>query len=70
METVYSQKFKETVNSTPAVAARHNSRYVMPEHLLLALISDKESEAADLATRVMWLWPMCRSATLPAVLSN
>ena len=51
METVYSQKFKETVNSTPAVAARHNSRYVMPEHLLLALISDKESEAAALVDR-------------------
>ncbi len=51
METVYSQKFKETVNSTPAVAARHNSRYVMPEHLLLALIADKESEAAKLVDR-------------------
>jgi len=51
METLYSQKFKETVNSTPAVAARHNSRYVMPEHLLLALITDKESEAARLVDR-------------------
>lgn len=51
METVYSQKFKETVNSTPAVAARHNSRYVMPEHLLLALVADKDSEAAKLVDR-------------------
>ncbi len=51
METVYSQKFKETVNSTPGVAASHNSRYVMPEHLLLALISDPESEASKLVSR-------------------
>lgn len=51
METVYSQKFKETVNSTPSVAARHNSRYVMPEHLLLALITDREAEAATLVDR-------------------
>ena len=51
METVYSQKFKDTVNSTPMLAARHNSRYVMPEHLLLALLSDSGSEAAQLIDR-------------------
>ncbi|MDE6393892.1 MAG: ATP-dependent Clp protease ATP-binding subunit, partial [Duncaniella sp.] len=51
METVYSQKFKEIVNSTPAVAARHNSRYVMPEHLLLALLGTPDSEAARLVDR-------------------
>lgn len=51
METVYSQKFKDTVNSTPVLAARHNSRYVMPEHLLLALLSDSGSEAAQLIDR-------------------
>ncbi|MDE6066667.1 MAG: ATP-dependent Clp protease ATP-binding subunit [Duncaniella sp.] len=51
METVYSQKFKEIVNSTPGVAARHNSRYVMPEHLLLALLVTPDSEAARLIDR-------------------
>ena len=51
METVYSQKFKEIVNSTPAVAARHNSRYVMPEHLLLALLATPDSEAVRLIDR-------------------
>ncbi|WP_302607238.1 ATP-dependent Clp protease ATP-binding subunit [uncultured Duncaniella sp.] len=39
------------VNSTPALAARHNSRYVMPEHLLLALISDPASDASKLVER-------------------
>ena len=51
METVYTPKFKETVNSTPVLAARHNSRYVMPEHLLLALISDPASDASRLVER-------------------
>ncbi len=51
METVYTTKFKEIVNSTPALAARHNSRYVMPEHLLLALISDPASDASKLVER-------------------
>ncbi len=41
----------EIVNSTPALAARHNSRYVMPEHLLLALISDPASDASKLVER-------------------
>ncbi|WP_370276704.1 ATP-dependent Clp protease ATP-binding subunit, partial [uncultured Duncaniella sp.] len=49
--TVYTTKFKEIVNSTPALAARHNSRYVMPEHLLLALISDPASDASKLVER-------------------
>ncbi len=51
METVYTTKFKEIVNSTPALAARHNSRYAMPEHLLLALISDPASDASKLVER-------------------
>nr|WP_321570865.1 ATP-dependent Clp protease ATP-binding subunit [uncultured Duncaniella sp.] len=51
METVYTTKFNEIVNSTPALAARHNSRYVMPEHLLLALISDPASDASKLVER-------------------
>ncbi len=51
METVYTTKFKEIVNSTPALAARHNSRYVMPEHLWLALISDPASDASKLVER-------------------
>ncbi|MCI9284828.1 MAG: ATP-dependent Clp protease ATP-binding subunit [Muribaculaceae bacterium] len=51
METVYSQKFKEIVSDSPGQAARHNSRYVMPEHLLLSLLKDIESEPARLIDR-------------------
>ncbi len=51
METVYSQKFKEIVSDSPVQAARHNSRYVMPEHLLLSLLKDPESESARLMER-------------------
>ncbi len=51
METVYSQKFKEIVSDSPVQAARHNSRYVMPEHLLLSLLKDSESEPSRLMER-------------------
>ncbi len=51
METVYSQKFKEIVSDSPVQAARCNSRYVMPEHLLLSLLKDIESEPARLMER-------------------
>ncbi len=51
MDTVYSQKFKEIINDTPKQAARHNNRYVMPEHLLLSLLNDTESEPSRLVER-------------------
>ncbi len=51
MDTVYSQKFKEVLNDSPKQAARHNNRYVMPEHLLLSLLSDIEGEPARLVDR-------------------
>jgi len=51
MDTVYSQKFKEIINDTPKQAARHNNRYVMPEHLLLSLLNDTESETSRLIER-------------------
>ena len=51
MDTVYSQKFKEMINDSPKQAARHNSKYVMPEHLLLSLLSDMEGEPARLIDR-------------------
>lgn len=51
METVYSQNFKEIINGTPRMAARHNSRYVMPEHLLLSLLNDTDSEPSKLVER-------------------
>ena len=51
MDTVYSQKFKEIISDSPKQAARHNSRYVMPEHLLLSLLSDMEGEPARLVDR-------------------
>ncbi|MDE7145556.1 MAG: hypothetical protein K2O30_05340, partial [Duncaniella sp.] len=51
MDTVYSQKFKEIINDTPKQAARHNNRYVMPEHLLLSLLDDTDSETSRLVER-------------------
>ncbi|WP_300811579.1 ATP-dependent Clp protease ATP-binding subunit [uncultured Duncaniella sp.] len=51
MDTVYSQKFKEIINDTPKQAARHNNRYVMPEHLLLSLLNDTDGEPARLVDR-------------------
>ena len=51
MDTVYSQKFREIINDSPKQAARHNNRYVMPEHLLLSLLSDMEGEPARLIDR-------------------
>lgn len=51
MDTVYSQNFKEIINDTPRMAARHNSRYVMPEHLLLSLLNDTDSEPSKLVER-------------------
>lgn len=51
MDTVYSQKFKETISDSPKQAARHNSRYVMPEHILLSLMSDMEGEPSRLIDR-------------------
>lgn len=51
MDTVYSQKFKEIINDTPRQAARHNNRYVMPEHLLLSLLNDTEGEPSRLVER-------------------
>ena len=51
MDTVYSQKFKEIINDTPKQAARHNNRYVMPEHLLLSLLNDTDGEPARRVAR-------------------
>lgn len=51
MDTVYSRKFKEIIADSPKQAARHNSRYVMPEHLLISLLTDMEGEAARLIDR-------------------
>lgn len=51
MDTVYSQNFKEIISDSPRQAARHNTRYVMPEHLLLSLLSDIEGEPARLIDR-------------------
>ncbi|MCM1138618.1 MAG: ATP-dependent Clp protease ATP-binding subunit [Duncaniella sp.] len=51
MDTVYSQNFKEIINDTPRMAARHNSRYVMPEHLLMSLLNDTDSEPSKLVER-------------------
>ena len=64
METVYSQKFKQIVNDTPAIAASHNSRYVMPEHLLLSLLRDSDGEAARLVDRA------ARGSSAAQLLSN
>lgn len=51
MDTVYSRKFKEIISDSPKQAARHNSRYVMPEHLLISLLTDMEGEPARLIDR-------------------
>lgn len=51
MDTVYSRKFKEIISDSPRQAARHNNRYVMPEHLLLSLLTDVEGEPARLVDR-------------------
>ena len=51
MDTVYSRKFKEIISDAPRQAARHNSRYVMPEHMLLSLLTDMEGEPARLVDR-------------------
>lgn len=51
METVYSQKFKDVVSDSPVQAARHNSRYVMPEHLLLSILKNIDSDPARLMER-------------------
>lgn len=51
MDTIYSQRFKEILNDSPKQAARHNNRYVMPEHLLLSLLADMEEEPARLVDR-------------------
>ncbi len=51
MDTVYSRKFKEIINDSHRQAARHNNRHVMPEHLLLSLLSDTESECVRLVDR-------------------
>ena len=53
METVYSQKFKSIVSNSPGQAARHNSRYVLPEHLLLALLDDNDGEPLRLIDRAV-----------------
>ena len=51
MDTVYSRKFKEIISDAPRQAARHNSRYVMPEHMLLSLLTDMEGDPARLVDR-------------------
>lgn len=51
MDTVYSRKFKEIISDSPRQAARHNNRYVMPEHILLSLLTDMEGEPARLIDR-------------------
>ena len=51
MDTVYSRKFKKIIADSPKQAARHNNRYVMPEHILLSLLTDMEGEPARLVDR-------------------
>ena len=51
MDTVYTRNFKEIISDSPRQAARHNSRYVMPEHMLLSLLTDVEGEPARLVDR-------------------
>ncbi|MCM1356335.1 MAG: ATP-dependent Clp protease ATP-binding subunit [Staphylococcus sp.] len=51
MDTVYSRKFKEIITDSPKQAARHNNQYVMPEHMLLSLLTDMEGEPARLIDR-------------------
>ncbi len=53
METVYSQKFKTVVSDSPSVAASHNSRYVLPEHLLLSLLRDTDGAPAKTIDHVV-----------------
>ena len=45
MDTIYSQKFKEIINDSRNQAVRHNSANVMPEHLMLSLLSDPASSS-------------------------
>ena len=47
MDIVYSRKFKEIISDAPRQAARHNSRYVMPEHLLLSLLTGGISSSSS-----------------------
>ncbi|MCM1521105.1 MAG: ATP-dependent Clp protease ATP-binding subunit [Muribaculaceae bacterium] len=53
METVYSQKFKNIVSDSSGQAVRHNSRYVLPEHLLLSLLSDDSGASMTLIDRIV-----------------
>ncbi|MCM1163586.1 MAG: ATP-dependent Clp protease ATP-binding subunit [Muribaculaceae bacterium] len=53
MEIVYTQNFKNAVSESTAQAARHNSRYVLPEHLLLALLEDSASSPMNLINTVV-----------------
>lgn len=51
MDTIYSQKFKEIINDSRNQAVRHNSANVMPEHLMLSLLSDPASSSYNLVER-------------------
>lgn len=51
MDTVYTQKFKEILTDSRNQAVRHNSTHVMPEHLLLSLLTDAGSSSFSLVER-------------------
>lgn len=44
METNFSSSLKQILLDARNEAVRHNSRYIMPEHLMLALLSDEKGE--------------------------
>ena len=45
-------QFKDLLSTCREEAAKHNNRYIMPEHLLLALLSDPESTTYNLIDKV------------------
>ncbi|MDE5727854.1 MAG: ATP-dependent Clp protease ATP-binding subunit [Duncaniella sp.] len=44
METSYSQKFKDIIRNSRVEASRYNSRFVLPEHMLLSMLKDSDGE--------------------------
>ncbi|MDE6418202.1 MAG: ATP-dependent Clp protease ATP-binding subunit, partial [Duncaniella sp.] len=51
METTYSQKFKDIIRNSRVEASRYNSRYVLPEHLLLSMLRDTDGEPRRIVGR-------------------
>ena len=45
MDINFSQTLKQLLMASRNEAVRHNNPYIMPEHLLLALMSDVNGEA-------------------------